>query len=93
MDDMTAGYDSICGIDKNFVDEFPQWDERGAIRHSGWRRVLRILIGQKLIDRRKAQKVFGVDLSYASRRERPLPKGPKRTLIDKYVVPQSIGAM
>lgn len=48
----------ICGVDRNFVDEFPHTDEKGHIVHSGWRRVLNILIAKRLIDKHEAEKVF-----------------------------------
>lgn len=91
MDDMAAAYDHICGVDKNEVPEYCFVAEDGRILKSGWRRVLRILISQRLIRRRDAERVFGVSLEGPGKTIVIPRKGPKRTLIDKYVVEK--GAM
>lgn len=48
----------ICGVDRNFVPEFPTHDVKGHIIKGGWRRVLNILVGKRLIDKYEAQNVF-----------------------------------
>jgi len=55
---------SICGIDKNYVPEWPEYNPNGSFKKSGWRRTLKILIGKGLIDKYKAQRLFRVDLNY-----------------------------
>lgn len=59
-------YEPVCGIDKNCVPEHIIYKEDGSILKSGWRRVLKILINEGLIDRFHAQKVFGTHLYYKS---------------------------
>ena len=54
----------ICGIDKNFVPEKRELWADGRIRKGGWRRVLKILIQRKLVDRRYAEKIFGTHLAF-----------------------------
>lgn len=56
----------ICGVDKNWVPEHTEFQEDGRIRKGGWRRVLKSLIGVKLVDRRHAERVFGVHLEYGN---------------------------
>jgi hypothetical protein len=56
-------YTEICGADKNYVPEFMEYSEDGhRIVRSGWRRILKILIGKGLVNRFKAEKVFGTHL-------------------------------
>jgi len=55
----------ICGIDKNWIPEHRQTYLDGRIKKGGWRRVLKILIQRKLVDRRYAEKVFGTHLAFA----------------------------
>jgi hypothetical protein len=57
-------YQEICGVDKNQVPEWAIYDEKGRFIKAGWRRTLKVLIGKKLIDRKKAEKLFNADLSY-----------------------------
>lgn len=79
-------YEQICGVDKNYVPEHTELAENGAIIRSGWRRTLRVLIKQRLINRRDAERVFGCNLPYGVRRPiRPAYK-PKNDLIRKYSV-------
>lgn len=52
-------YEPICGVDKGWVHEFTKWDSHGRIIHSGWRRVLNILVSLRLIDRIASRKQFG----------------------------------
>lgn len=52
----------ICGVDRNFVPEFPMTDEKGHIIRGGWRRVLNILVAKRLIDKRQAEKVFRTEI-------------------------------
>lgn len=70
-DDLTRGYDLVCGVDKNWVGEHAEWRSDGRLARSGWRRVLRILIQQRLIDRRDAEHVFNTHLPYAARKLTP----------------------
>lgn len=61
------GYEDICGIDKNYVPEHSEFNENGSLRKGGWRRVLRLLIQRRLIDRHYAEKLFNTHLEYAPR--------------------------
>jgi hypothetical protein len=51
-------YVDICGVDKNELPEKTIFDAHGHIVKAGWRRPLLILLQRKLIDRRKAEKLF-----------------------------------
>jgi len=53
----------ICGVDRNELDRFTHHDVIGHIVHSGWLRVVKILVAQKLVDKRLAQRVFRTDLN------------------------------
>lgn len=55
-------FEDICGIDKNYVPRYTEYREDGGLRKGGWQRALKILIGKGLIDRRKAEKEFGVQI-------------------------------
>ena len=55
-------YTEICGADKNYVPEFTKYSDDGRIVKSGWRRILKILIGKGLVNRFKAEKLFGTHL-------------------------------
>lgn len=55
-------YIDIIGVDKNYLPEWPKVDEQGRIVKSGWRRVMRVLIEKKLVDRRRAEAVFGTQI-------------------------------
>lgn len=57
-------YEEICGTDKHYLPEHTVFNKDTSIRLGGWRRVLRILIQKGLIDRRKAEKLFGTSLMY-----------------------------
>lgn len=65
-------FTEICGIDKNFVPERSIMNPNGSHKFGGWRRALKILIGQGLIDRKAAEKLFRTDLHYKA------PKKGKR---------------
>jgi hypothetical protein len=52
-------YEEICGIEKNFVPEYSEYSAQGKMLKGGWRRVLKILLAKKLIDRRESYKYFG----------------------------------
>ena len=57
----------ICAVDKNAVPEHTEYDKVTGFRmRSGWRRVLRILIQRRLVDRRRAERLFNTHLGYAS---------------------------
>lgn len=82
-------WETVCGVDKQWVGEHTQFSPEGFIIRSGWRRVLRILIQQKLIDRRHAERVFNTHLPYNPRNKHKVPVyTPKRKLIDKYAMEQ-----
>lgn len=55
---------TICGIDKNEVPERTIYDEQGHIVKGGWRRAIKILIGAKLVDKFKAQRIFKTSFDY-----------------------------
>lgn len=52
-------YEEICGIEKNFVPEYSEYNLYGKMVKGGWRRALKILLQMKLIDRRRSYKYFG----------------------------------
>jgi hypothetical protein len=56
-------YIQVCGVDKNWVGENIEYDYKGHIIKSGWKRVLKILASRKLIDKQYANRVFNTDLS------------------------------
>ncbi len=60
-------YAEICGVDKGYVGEHTRWDEKGHIVHSGWRRVLDLLIKRRLVDRKRAESVFRTHLDDRTR--------------------------
>ena len=67
----------ICGVDKNWVPEHTSYDTRTGYRtRSGWRRVLRILIERRLIDRRAAEKLFNTQLHYGTMTKFQLEQDP-----------------
>lgn len=74
-------YIEICSIDKNMVPEHVERRLDGSIRKGGWRRVLRILIQRKLIDRREAERSFGTRLSYAAFNRFKLQQDPIAKLV------------
>ncbi len=49
----------ICGVDKNWINEFPTYDQYGKMIKGGWNRILVTLIGMRLIDKRKSFNFFG----------------------------------
>jgi len=49
----------ICGVDKNYINEFPTYDQYGKMIKGGWNRILVMLVGMKLIDKRQSYKLFG----------------------------------
>lgn len=50
-------YFDICGVDKEFVPEYTEWDAQGHIIKSGWRRVYQILAQLKLTTPERIKKV------------------------------------
>lgn len=52
-------YTELCGVAKNFVPEYSEYNAQGKMTKGGWRRVLKILIEKKLVDRRQSYKYFG----------------------------------
>lgn len=62
-------YTEICGIDKNIVPEYSVYKETGAHYKGGWRRALKLLIKQGLIDRRNAEKLFRTTLNYGRKKK------------------------
>lgn len=67
----TGEFCEICGIDKNYIPEFTQYREDGGIVKSGWRRVLKILIGKGLIARKQAENLFRTNLWGSKAPSRP----------------------
>lgn len=55
-------YTEICGVDKNEVPEHTVCAKDGRIIKTGWRRVLRILIGKKLVRLQDAERMFDANL-------------------------------
>jgi hypothetical protein len=55
-------YQEICGVDKNWLPEWPITNEKGRILKGGWRRAVKVLIERKLVDAHKAERVFGTQL-------------------------------
>lgn len=68
--------ETVCGIDKNYLPEWIVWKEDGSILKAGWRRPLKVLIEKKLINKAKAEKLFGTNLSY--RQPKFVPQGKLR---------------
>ncbi len=82
-------FEQICSCDKHYVPEHTEFDDQGFIKKAGWRRVLRILIQHRFIDRRRAERVFLTHLPYAPRNKVRAPKfAPSRKLMDKYMLPE-----
>lgn len=59
-------FTEICGVDKGDIPERMIYRADGSILKSGWRRTLKVLIKQRLIDKAKAEKVF--HYSYETRK-------------------------
>lgn len=59
-------YTDLCAVDKNNVPERTERWADGRIRKGGWRRVLRILIQRKLVDRKAAERLFNTHLEYST---------------------------
>lgn len=51
-------YTEICGVDKGDIPERVIYNLDGTIHKSGWRRTLNILIKRRMIDKKKAERVF-----------------------------------
>lgn len=51
------GYQDICGVDKQYVPEYTEWDSAGHIVKSGWRRVFMTLLQMKMTTPGKIRKV------------------------------------
>lgn len=64
-------YEQIMSVDKNFLPPHVEYDEVGHIIKSGWRRVVKHLIKEKLVDRRKAEQLFQFHMH--DRRRNPGP--------------------
>jgi len=80
-------YEDICGVDKNYVPEHSEFNTDGTHRKGGWRRVLRLLINRRIVDRWKAQRVFKTHLEYAPRilrAKRTNAESQLRAFEDKY---------
>lgn len=80
-----SGWDQIIGCDKNWVSERAEFDEYGHMLRSGWRRVLRILIQKRFVDRRHAERVFLTHLPYAAQKLVPPKRVVKHDMMDRYV--------
>ena len=57
--DTSGEYVELCGVDKNYINEWPTYDRYGKMLKGGWRRVLVLLVSKRLIDRRKSYRHFG----------------------------------
>jgi hypothetical protein len=57
----------ICGIDKNFIPEYPEYDSKGHLIKSGWYRVCLMLETNGFTTKEKIKKAFGAGF-YDSRR-------------------------
>jgi hypothetical protein len=79
-------YEHICGVDKNWVGEYPVIRNNGMLERSGWRRVLRILIKEGYCTRERAEHVFNVNLKTSLFRLAAKQAKPKRDLINRYCV-------
>lgn len=77
-------YQLVCGVDKNWVGEYPIMKADGQLAHSGWRRVLRILLQEGLVDRKRAERVFNTNLKTANFRLAAKRAKPKRDLLDRF---------
>lgn len=55
---LNGEYTQIIGVDKNFVPEWIRYDMFGHIIKSGWRRVVKLLIAQRLAKRKRAERLF-----------------------------------
>lgn len=53
------GYWDICGIDKNWIPEYPEYDSKGHMVKSGWYRVCLILEQQGFTTKELVKKAFG----------------------------------
>ncbi len=49
----------VCGVDKNWIQEFPTYNQYGKMIKGGWNRILRVLISMKLIEKHKSFNIFG----------------------------------
>lgn len=76
-------YTELCGIDKNYVPEYMEWNDNGTIRKGGWRRAIEILIKMKLIDQRIANKVFGTTFDKRKQPEAPTQEDMIQKEIDR----------
>lgn len=56
--DPMEGYISVCGVDKGYIPVATTVDEVGHILKSGWHRVVRILLNEKLTTIQQVQKVW-----------------------------------
>lgn len=66
-------YTDICGCDKNYLPQHTIYNSDGSIAKGGWQRVLKILVKKGLADKKKAEKLFRVNLNYKGA-IRPIPK-------------------
>src|SRR5579864_491664 len=53
---------TICGVDKNYIPKDVIYDKQGHIVKSGYNRVLKILIKDKLTTKKRAEYIFGYHL-------------------------------
>lgn len=52
-------YEELCGVPKNYINEWPTYDAYGKMTRGGWNRVLRLLVYKKMADRQRTYKYFG----------------------------------
>lgn len=53
------GVQDLIGVDKNHVEEYPEYDNQGHLVKGGWRRVCVALLAQKLTTKDLIRKAFG----------------------------------
>jgi hypothetical protein len=53
------GPQDLIGVDKNWVPEYPAYDNQGHLTQGGWRRVCVVLLAQKLTTKELIRKAFG----------------------------------
>jgi len=49
----------LCGVDKNYLNEWPTYNLHGKMIRGGWNRIIKMLVSTKLVDRHTSYKHFG----------------------------------
>lgn len=58
-------YIEICAVDKNYLPERTIIDETNHIVKGGWRRAMNMLISRKLVDKKRAERLFQTGFDHA----------------------------